>query len=53
MIDVESDDQRAYRYWIEFMKEEERAEMQFLMRREVKEPERLEELTEEFVPSVW
>ena len=53
MIDVESDDQRAYRYWIEFMKEEERAEMKFLMRREVKEPERLEELTEEFVPSVW
>ena len=53
MIDVESDDQRAYRYWKEFMKEEERAEMKFLMRREVKEPEGLEELTEEFVPSVW
>ena len=53
MIDVESDDQRAYRYWKEFMKEEERAEMKFLMRREVKEPEGLEELNEEFVPSVW
>ena len=49
MIDVESDDQRAYRYWIEFMKEEERRNGVFDASRSQRA--RAARLTEEFVPS--
>ena len=53
IIEVEDDHQRAYRYWKEFMVEEDAAELKFLLRRGVEAPEELEESTREFVPSVW
>ena len=49
MIDVEHDDQRAYRYWKGSCRGRTRNEV--LMRREVKEPEE-QKLTEDFIPSV-
>lgn len=53
IIDVENDHQRAYRYWTEYVREEEAAELKFLLRQGVEAPEGIEASTKEFIPSVW
>ena len=53
IMDVENDHQRAYRYWNEFMQQEDKAEMKFLLRKEVQAPEEVGESSRDFIPSVW